>query len=134
MSRVSCSSALTSSDRRRKRKDASRARRGGRGSRSEAWGFFRPKGAQANKLFIHRLIGVCVATGHEFPLQLSDRVAACFPPFAEKGEVRIKMRPSRTRLLLGKRATAQPARDRGMAYPNLVGNGRLREAELAQCH
>jgi len=134
MSRVSCSWALNAADRRRKRKDASRARRGGRGSRSEAWGFFRPKGAQANKLLIHRLIRVGVATGHQFPVQQSDSVAACFPPFAEKGEGRIKMRPSRTRLLFGKRATAQAARDRGMADPNLVGDGRLREAELVQCH
>jgi hypothetical protein len=73
---------------------------------------------------------VCVATGHQFSIQLSDIVAASFPSFAEKGEVWIKTGLSWARLLFGKRATPQPARDRGMAYPNLLSNGRLREAEL----
>jgi len=35
------------------------------------------------------------------------------------------------RLLFGKCVTVQPARDRRMAYSNLVGDGCLREAKLA---
>ena len=85
---------------------------------------------QANQLLIHGSLRVGGATGHEFPVQLSDIVAACFPALAEKGEVWIKMRPSRAWLLFGEHGPFQPARDRGMAYPNLGGLGRLREAEL----
>ncbi len=64
-------------------------------------------------------------------MQLSDSVAACFPAFAEKGEMGIKVSPSRAWLLFGKRLHAQPPRDRGMGYPNLISNSCLREAELA---
>src|SRR5260370_19297410 len=53
-------------------------------------------------------------------MNLSDIVAACFPAFVEKGEAWIKTGHTLPRLLFRKRATLQPARDRGMAYPNLV--------------
>jgi hypothetical protein len=74
---------------------------------------------------------VGVATGEQFLMQLSDIVTACFPAFAEKGEMGIKMSPSWAWLLFGKRVKSPPTRDRGMAYPNLIGKSHLREAELA---
>ena len=94
----------------------------------------RPNGAQANKLLIHSMIRVSVATGDQFSMQLSDIVAASFPSSGELFERGIKRGFSPARLLLGKRATLQPARDRGMTYPNLGSLGRLREALFAQGH
>jgi hypothetical protein len=55
-------------------------------------------------------------------------MAASFPSLAQKGQVWIKSHLSWARLLFRKRATAQPARNRGMADPHLAGNSRLREA------
>src|SRR5260370_42301166 len=80
------------------------------------------------------MIRVSVATGDQFLMQLSDIVAASFPSSGGLFEMGIKRGFSPARLLFGKRATLQPARDRGMAYPNLVSNGRLREALFAQGH
>src|SRR6266446_77152 len=59
-------------------------------------------GKKPNQLFVHGPIRVGVATGYQFPVQLSDSMTACFPPLAEKGEVWIKIGLSRARLLLGK--------------------------------
>ena len=70
----------------------------------------------------------------DFPLVIphkGDIVAARFPPFAEEWQMRIKFHPVLARLLFGKCVTVQPARDRRMAYSNLVGDGCLREAKLA---
>jgi hypothetical protein len=64
-------------------------------------------------------------------MQLSDSVAASFPSSGEMGEMWSKTGHTLPWLLFGKRATLQPARDRGMAYPNLVGNGRLAQALFA---
>jgi hypothetical protein len=66
------------------------------------------------------MIRVSVATGDQISMQLSDSVAASFPSSGELFEMGIKRGFSPARLLFGKRATLQPARDRGMAYPNLV--------------
>ena len=76
-------------------------------------------------------IGEGVACRYQFPMQLGDIVAARFPPFAEEWQMRIKFHPLLARLLFGKCVTVQPARDRRMAYSNLVGDGCLREAKLA---
>jgi len=68
---------------------------------------------------------MCVATGHQFPIQLSDIVAASFPAFIEKGQVWIKQHLSWARFLFGEHATAQPARDRGMGDSYLIGDSGL---------
>src|SRR5213593_1692189 len=62
---------------------------------------------QANKLLIHSMIRVSVATGDQFSMQLSDIVAASFPSSGELFERGIKRGFSPARLLLGKRATLQ---------------------------
>ncbi len=72
-----------------------------------------------------------IAIGNQFPMQLSDIVIASFPSRGEFFEMGIKSGFSWAGLLLGKRVTAQPARNRGMAYPHLAGNSRLREALFA---
>lgn len=83
---------------------------------------------QANQLLIHCMIRVGVAIGDQFPMQLSNIVAACFPASGEFVEMGIKRGLSRARLLFGKGGTFQPARDRGMAYPNLLSNSGLAQA------
>jgi hypothetical protein len=72
-----------------------------------------------------------IAIGNQFPMQLSDSVTASFPSSGELFEMGIKSGFSWAGLLFGKCTTAQPTRNRGMAYPNPVGNSRLREALLA---
>src|SRR6266851_1934810 len=86
---------------------------------------------ETNQLLIHRPVRVGVATGYQFPMQLSDIVATSFPSSGEMRQVWIKTGHTLPRLLFGKRGTFQPARDGGMADPHLVGNGRLREALFA---
>jgi hypothetical protein len=110
---------------------ACREDKGGGESSHPFAAFCFPNGAQANQLLMHGMIRVGVATSHQFPIYLSDSMASSFPPFAEKGQLCIKSQLSWARVLFGKRVTAQPARNRGMAYPHLAGNSRLREALFA---
>ena len=65
------------------------------------------------------MIRVGVAIGDQFPMHLSKSVAARFEAGGEFVEMGIKRGLSRARLLFGKGGTFQPARDRGVAYPNL---------------
>src|SRR5260370_42655791 len=78
-----------------------------------------------SKLLMHEPIGEGVACRYQFPMQLGDIVAARFLPFAQEWQMWIKFHPLLARLLFGKCVTVQPARDRRMAYSNLVGDGCL---------
>jgi hypothetical protein len=67
-------------------------------------------------------------------MQLSDSVATRFPPLCHLFEVGIEPRHTRPGLLFRKGVPPQPARNGRMANPHLRGDGRLREALLAQGH
>ena len=73
-----------------------------------------------------------VPIGYQFPVQLRNSGTASFPSFDEVGQMGINAGGSRARLLFGKRAIAQPARNGCVTDPYMFSDGGLREPLLAE--
>lgn len=76
--------------------------------------------------------GVAVATGDEFPIQLTYSVAARCPAGAQRGQGCLQFQRGRTRGLLRKAPRCEPEGDPALADAHSVSTGRLPEALVAQ--